>query len=314
MQTTEVEIRYKHIFNTYYIIERKHQKVYIKFKKHSNKGIKKRITKMGNKRHELIIAITIFVTVIALTVFFKVYPIITGHKFDKSIELVIILGSVLLIAAFFLINDYIKEKNRREKIKNYCFKNNIEFSQNLTFSDLPKHSKSCLSLNRGTNPQLDTLMKKQRDGLTFFLFDYSYNIISHINTGRKNNIETLNETVCLINKPNLNFPSFSIKDNEYNITNLEEDMQTGNLLKEDHDFCQRFHITSNSQIQLDLIFNKQIRESLKHTHVSGYKYEAKNDFFIVSKQGRLDLEERLKLLKQAMDTFAIVSANIIKQG
>ena len=269
---------------------------------------------MDNKKHELIIEITIMVTVIAILAFFKIHTIVTGQKLDDKLGLIIFIGITSAVIAFFVINDYIKERNRREKIKDYCFKNNIEFTQNLTFSDLPKHSKSCLSLNRGINPQLDTLMKKQRDGLTFFLFDYSYNIISHINTVRRSNIETLNETVCLINKPNLKFPSFFIKDNEDNFTNLEEDVLTSNLLKEDHDFCQRFHITSNSQIQLELIFNKQIRESLKHTHVLGYKYEAKNDFFIVSKQGRLDLEERLKLLKQAMDTFAIVSANIMKQG
>lgn len=262
---------------------------------------------MDNKRHELIITIIPMVVTITVLVSSKIYTIITGQKLNENIEITIIVGIILPLIAFFVINEYIKEKSRQEKIKDYCFKNNIEFSQNISFSDLPPKSKSCLSLNRGTNPKLNTLMKKQRDGLTFFLFDYSFEIIKENNY--KNNKDYSTETICLINKPNLNLTPFTLRDSEFSMPNLNNNEQTSNLLKEDKDFCKKFHILSNSKTRLDLIFNKPIREGFKNKHISGYKYEAKNDFFIVSKQGKLDLNERLNLLKQAMDIFALVSSN-----
>ena len=177
------------------------------------------------------------------------------------------------------------------------------------FSDLPSKSRSCLSLNRGANPKLNTLMKKQHNGLTFFLFDYSFEVINNHNYRRRNNINYLTETICLINKPNSNLTPFTLKDGEFSLPNLNEDELASNLLKEDKEFCKNFHILSNSRISLDLIFNKPIRDGFKNKHIPGYKYEAKNDFFVVSKQGKLDLKERLELLKQAMDIFELVSSN-----
>ena len=264
------------------------------------------------QKRELIILITSLGIYFATLIFFIISEKKSGDKVESNLKYSFILIAMIVPPIFFMIKHFFTEKTRREKIKAYCFKNNIEYSQNLSISDLPKPAKSCKSIKRGSNPIFSVLMKKKRDELTFFLFDYTYEVTQEgFNTKKRTN--TFDETICLIYKPNLNLPELTLRDNEFNISNLmttdiEKHIET--FLKEDPIFFNKFHIITNTKISLDKIFNKEIRDGLKSHHKPGYKYEAKGDFFIVSQEDKLELEGRIELLKQTMDIFSIITNNL----
>lgn len=219
---------------------------------------------------------------------------------------------VIAVIVFLIVLSYFQEKKRKKEISEYCQKNNIEYYETVGDSYFPQNARDFKSIHRGVNRSIESVMKIERDGLLLYIFDFEF-------MTEKEGIETIknreyrktrryphDETICLINKPDINFPKFYLRNKNENsdpYTNFASFGKQDIKIDGDSYFCNNFLLNGMPEEDVKAFFTQQIVDSFKKNHIERYRYEAKNDCFMVSIPKKMSIKERLDFLKNSLNLF-----------
>lgn len=202
---------------------------------------------------------------------------------------------IVMIISYFEIK---KEEKRRNDIHDYCLRNKIKYSEKA--KAVPEIVHSCLLLKEKGSSENEWIIEMSgvRGDYTFCLFDYYY-----VSGSGKNRTEGT-DTICVVQKENLRMPQFFVRSERLLFDSVGKLLGNQDInFEEDHKFSCRFILRGKDEIAVREFFDSRVREAFLNGYSKEYKYEGIGNCFVVSVAGKLNLEERLKLLANTMNVF-----------
>lgn len=222
------------------------------------------------------------------------------------VENLLCILSALFIFAIIIVLAIIetkKENERRKKIKDYCNMNGLEYSESVTSIPVTAINFSLLK-EKGHSNDWIVGMSGKRQEINFYLFEHEYV------TGHGKNSTTHYETICVINKPDLDLPQFFVRDENMILDSLGKLFGGQDInFTEDPEFSKMFVLQGIQESSVRYFFSSKVRKAFVNYHVKGYKYEGYKDCFVVSISDKSDLKNRLNLLSKAINILRNIIPN-----
>ena len=192
---------------------------------------------------------------------------------------------------------YKKEQQRRKEIRDYCFRNNLQYSESANNVPNTAYDFSLIK-DRGHTNRWEIEMSGTRG-------DYFFTIFEHFSeSGYGKNRHTEVNTICVLSKENICLPQFYVRDEYMFIDSLGKLFGGQDInFSEDAEFSKKFVLQGLVESDVRDLFDRKIRRAFVAKHVNGYKYEGSGNCLMVSKSGRSDVRNRLGLLSVAMGLF-----------
>lgn len=222
----------------------------------------------------------------------------TRHRGDAPLwPLFAVMGVIILVA--FLHNLY--QKYRRNKIREYCFKNGLDYC------DDPVDSTACSSsfafvegcydiMKKGESSGVRAMMHGMMGEIEFRSADYYY--VEYHTTGRGGRSRhTYPYTVIEFHKPHANLGYFYVRDENLfdgigvAMGNQDIDFST------DKSFSDKFLLQGN-EADVRALFNQRVRNAFVSHHLSGCYYEGTNDCMLLYCKGYKTIDGRLQMLEK----------------
>ena len=219
-----------------------------------------------------------------------------GKGSSDPIGFLFVLCFFVLIIIFSIISEK-KEKKRNKDMLDYCKKNKIEYSEYA--KNLPSILNFCLLLKeKGEINKRIKEMSGVRGDYNFYLFEYYY----ESGSGKSRTEGT--DTLCVIKKEGFIMPQFFVRSERLILDSFgkllgEQDIN----FEEDPEFSRSFILRGKKERDVRSFFDSRVRSAFVRGAINGYKYEGIENCFVVSVSGKMDLENRLKLLSNTMNVF-----------
>ncbi|MBQ3644019.1 MAG: hypothetical protein II961_05430 [Candidatus Riflebacteria bacterium] len=238
-------------------------------------------------------------------------------------EIYVLLALLVIVIVFAHYYEHyrvsVSIKKASSEIENYCKKNNLEFNERLRDkTDLYDFVTHSLLLDKGESREYLSEMSGIRNGVSFSTFYFKYITIDS-EGGKYTNFET----VCIISKPEFDFPIFRLKESDQETKGFLGDLffsaiclnifevlavVLNKVFKSktvnfgyDKAFSKKFFVEGLNEPEIKAFLSRDVRYSFLKNHVKGYQYECFDNFILVSKYGSLDLKGRLKMLSSLLN-------------
>ena len=205
----------------------------------------------------------------------------------------------------------------KEEIIDYCKKNNLNYILELKRPSKIDSALRTASLIGAKELDFINVINGLKFGISFYVLN-SKN--SHIEKGIINSgYNDKYATICVLNKEKVQFPDFriGIKNSLYNsILSLNDDFIKMSCkiagkeeieevcFEDDTLFTEKFWLYGVDVKAIKVFFNKRVRDVFKNNLSENYYYETRDNYLIVSKNDNLDVNERLKMLSNALAIFS----------
>lgn len=229
---------------------------------------------------------------------------------DGVLECIVFLGFPSIIGFVFLIF-YLRKK----KIKDYCEKNYFIYEDYPISLTGPSESFDILTF--GDSSHFSNGMYKQKGDIEINIVEYTtYKGLSK--TGRRKS--SYNYTLCQLYKKNVQFPAFSIRE-ENAIFDFLGSMIGGQDIDfiEDKRFSDTFVLQGDCESEIRQFFGNKVRNSFTKYHKRGYYYEGKGSGFLLYVKGHVGINKKVEMLNTALRIFndisstGFVSSNLPKE-
>lgn len=217
----------------------------------------------------------------------------------------VVLG--LLVVAVFLGLYMAYEKRRKKGIRDYCLKNGVKFIEKA--DSMVECSETFDLTSRGTNRTFELIMSGSQLGYDFQIFDFSYDEKTD-ESDDPDEDERITESVCLISKYGRLMPSFFM---------FERDILDGDLdylpkikggkevfFPKNKSFEEVYCVKTRNEAEVRPFLESKLSE-IALNYESGFLYEAKGEYLLVSFIVKMSIEDRLKMLQNAIKMFNVLS-------
>lgn len=206
----------------------------------------------------------------------------------------------ILACSLFLYYIYslsIGERNRIKSISDYCFKNDLKYSEFV--HEIPKLATTfSLLAKKGHTNEWKYGMSGMRANYEFHIFEHR----SVFGYGKNRHVETT--TNCIVLNKDIDIPSFFIRDENFILDSLGKVFGGQDInFSDDQQFSRMFVLQGASEGEIRKSFIRKVRESFVKNHIKGYSYEGNLNCFMVSVSGKLNLQNRIALLNKAINIF-----------
>ena len=234
--------------------------------------------------------------------------------------IVVIIGMMILFGQIIKIifEKRIEVKgldNKIEKIKeniiNYCKNNNLEYNEELKKSSKVFSAISHSGFLGEPSAKYVEVMSGKKDGLIFYIL---HTKIEYPFAPDAKTIDLAGEskyiTRCVLYRDDLQIPDFVLQMKSFTTGGKVSDFvcQMNNFevvnFKEDSSFFKKIYLYGPNGESIKNFFNKEVRDAFVHNVSDNYYYESKDNYFIVNIFGLLDVNDRLKLLSNAVNIYS----------
>ncbi len=199
---------------------------------------------------------------------------------------------IIIIA---LLIEHKREQKRRNDIRDYCNRNNLQYSELAQF--IPDMVKNFSLIEfRGHTNRYEVEMAGKRGHYKFTMFEH----FSESGYGKSRSVVI--NTICVITNTHIRFPKFFMRDENVILDSLGKLFGGQDInFAEDSEFSKMFVLQSKVESSIRNFFDSKIRHAFVNYHVKGYKYEAcGNSFMVCLPRKRLKVKERLEFLANSM--------------
>ena len=215
---------------------------------------------------------------------------------DDPTSFFLIFGIIISVFIIIWIFDYFRKK----KIREYCEKNNLRYTENPVA--MTGYSEAFDILDRGHSSYYTAGMYGKRGDIELNIVDYSYV------TGSGKHRHVHNFTFCQLTKETTHFPCFFIRDENFILDSIGSMLGGQDIdFVEDKRFSDSFVLQGISESEIRKFFNRKVRSAFCKYHQKGYCYESKGRALLVYKSGHASLEGRITMLNTALRIFNEIS-------
>ena len=117
-------------------------------------------------------------------------------------------------------------------------------------------------------------------------------------------------TRCVLYREDLQIPDFVLQKKSFTTGGFFSDLTCKMLnfdvvkFKEDSLFDKKIYLYGTNGESIRQFFNKEVRNAFVNNMSDGYSYESKDSYFIVNKMRLLDVNDRLKMLSNALNIYS----------
>ncbi len=211
---------------------------------------------------------------------------------------------IFVFVMVFLVEEYKskKEQERRDKIKDYCDNNGLEYSELACHIPDKVYPFSIMNSEKGHSHEYVAETSGMRGDYYFSIFEHTYV------TGYGKSATYFHDTLCIISREGLDMPQFFLRDENMILDTLGKVFGGQDInFNEDPTFSKSFVLQGYCEEDVREFFNPPIRDAFVRYHLSGYKYEGKNQFFMIARTGGSDIPERLKMLSIGISIFKVLA-------
>ena len=121
--------------------------------------------------------------------------------------------------------------------------------------------------------------------------------------------QSYNYTLCQLYKPNIQFPVFSMRDENAFLDSLGSMIGGQDIdFVEDKKFSDAFVLQGDSESDIRRFFNSKVRNTFIKCHKRGYYYESKGRCFLLYIKGHVDINKKVEMLNSALRIFNDISS------
>ena len=210
-----------------------------------------------------------------------------SHPIVGFIYLIVLIIVIVYIAA----GVDKQEKKRRKEIEDYCLSKGLNYYQDDFF--IPYIVDKCIFC-QGETVKRFVCMNGTNDGLNYYIFEQLA-----ITPGSRN-ATTLLYTFCVIIDDKLHLPNFTLIDKDKIINTISKVFGGKEITFADYpEFSNKLVLNGEDDNSVKKLFSTKLRKAFVHKHTSGLRYQGMDNCFIILKEGKQDLKERLRLLSCA---------------
>ena len=214
---------------------------------------------------------------------------------SEYMPLIIFCFFPLLFICLFIIGYIFFTIKGKNAISKYCQENGLTFYKQadsiLEFSNIYR-----LSYN-GDYKYYSSIMIGKCSKIKYMIFDYSCR--DRISDPK------LIYTVCLLYDLSFKIPDIFIRNKKFIPIGNDVDINwIGDL-----EFSRQFIIDSEEKEHAKHFFNEEIKKVLVKFLKNNYDFETNKKSFIIYSRGWLELEDRIKMLNDALDIYTAMKSN-----